>query len=121
MNITKSEWPILKALWEKSPQTLMELCESVGSKNGLSKHGLISLLKRMAAKNSITVRQTDERKYFYPAVCEQEAVRFETESLAKKVFGGSRLLLVSNIIKDEALSNEDIEELIELLRNAGGK
>lgn len=120
MNISGNEWSILTKLWERSPLTLKQLCDTAGRENGWTKHGVISTLKRMEAKGSITVEQTAERKYFYPAITEAQAKERETSALADKAYGGSRLLLVSSIVAEEALSDAEIDELMTILKRRKG-
>lgn len=116
MNISGNEWSVLAKLWERSPLTLKQLCDTVGRENGWTKHGVISTLKRMESKGSITIEQTVERKYFYPAITEAQAKAHETSVLANKAYGGSKLLLVSNIVNEEDLSDEEIDELMTILK-----
>ncbi len=120
MTISGNEWTVLKALWNNAPLTLKQLCDSVGAEHGWTKHGLISTLKRMETKGSIRVEQTEERKYFYPAIDERTAKKQETESLAEKAYDGSKLLLVSSIVQNEELSEAELSELMSILKNAGG-
>ncbi len=116
MNIANNEWYILRALWKKSPLTLKQLCDGVGKEHGWTKHGILSTLKRMETKGSITVEQTDERKYFSPAISEKEAKQLETDGLAQKAFGGSAMLLVSNIVEAQNFSQQEIDELMQILQ-----
>lgn len=116
MNISGNEWSILEQLWESSPLTLKQLCDTVGRENGWTKHGVISTLRRMEAKGSITIEQTEARKYFRPAITQAQAKAQETSALARKAYGGSKLLLVSNIVAEEALTDAEIDELMAILK-----
>ena len=117
MNISQNEWQIMKALWKESPLTLKQLCESVGTEHGWTKHTIISFLKRMETKGSIKVEQTEKRKYFYPSIDESHAIRQETENLTSKVYGGNKMLLISNIVKEQELSENEIDELLAILND----
>lgn len=115
MNISVNEWHIMRELWKQYPLTLKQLCDSVGKRHGWTKHNVISTLKRLEGKNCIRFEQTDERKYFYPTIDEQEAIKYETEQFAQKAYGGNKMLLVSNIVKEQELSDAEIEELMSIL------
>lgn len=117
MNIAVNEWQIMQELWRQCPLTLKQLCDSVGKRNSWTKHNVISTLKRLESKECIRVEQTDERKYFYPTVDEQEAVKQETEQFAQKAYGGNKMLLVSSIVREEELSDAEIEELMSILND----
>lgn len=115
MSISNNEWCFLEELWKNSPLTLKQLCDTVGARNGWSKHNVIGILKRMEAKGSIRVEQTAERKYFHPAISEADAKEMETTLFAEKVYGGSKMLLISSIVKDDELTDDEIEELLTIL------
>lgn len=115
MNISHNEWQIIKALWKKSPLTLKQLCDSVGAENNWTKHTIISFLKRMETKGSVRIEQTEKRKYFYPLIDEANAVKQETENLTSKAYGGNKMLLISNIVKEQELSDKEIDELMAIL------
>ena len=117
MNISQNEWQIMKELWKNSPLTLKQLCDSVGAEHGWTKHTIISFLKRMEIKGSIKVEQTEKRKYFYPLIDEANAALKETQNLTSKVYGGNKMLFVSNIVKEQELSAEEIDELVTILND----
>ena len=48
----------------------------------------------------------------------QSAARQETRSFLDRVYQGSVGLMVSSLVRDEALSREDLDQLYEILRQA---
>ncbi len=115
MNISNNEWCFMEALWKEHPLTLKQLCDTVGAENGWTKHNVIGTLKRMEAKELICVEQTAERKYFSPIIAESDARRHETEQLAEKAYGGSKLLLISSMVQNDDFTDEEIAELMDIL------
>lgn len=53
VHLTGSEWNILDCLWEKNPQTVMELVATLGKKVGWAKSTTITTLRRMEEKDLI--------------------------------------------------------------------
>ncbi len=118
INLTNSEWYVLDCLWERSPQTVMELVAALGERLGWAKSTTITTLRRMEDKGLVLCRTQGRAKHYAPAVQREQAVRGETRSFLDKVYRGSVGLMVSALAQDKALSKAEIDELYEILRRA---
>ena len=117
-NLTNSEWYVLDCLWERSPQTVMELVETLKARLGWAKSTTITTLRRMEDKGLLLCQIQGRAKHYSPAVPRDRAVRRETRSFLDKVYRGSVGLMVSALAEDKALSRAEIDELYEILRKA---
>ena len=118
VNLTNSEWYVLDCLWEKSPQTVMELVAALGDRLGWAKSTTITTLRRMEDKGLVLCQTQGRTKHYSSAVPRDRAVRGETRSFLNKVYRGSVGLMMSALTQDRALSKEEIDELYEILRKA---
>ncbi len=118
LSLTNSEWYVLDCLWEKSPQTVMQLSAALGERVGWAKSTTITTLRRMEEKGLLRCAQEGRTRYYAPAVEREGAVLRETRSFLDKVYRGSVGLMVSAMAQENALSREEIEELYEILRKA---
>lgn len=118
LSLTNSEWYVLDCLWEKSPQTVMQLSAALGERVGWAKSTTITTLRRMEEKGLLACAQEGRTRYYAPAVERQGAALRETRSFLDKVYRGSVGLMVSAMAQENALSKEEIEELYEILRKA---
>ncbi len=118
LSLTNSEWYVLDCLWERSPQTVMQLSAALGERVGWAKSTTITTLRRMEEKGLLTCTQEGRTRYYAPAVERQGAALRETRSFLDKVYRGSVGLMVSAMARENALSREEIEELYEILRKA---
>lgn len=116
--LQQSEWYIMEKLWEESPRTIIQLFHALEVDPGWSKSTVNTLLGRMVDKGIIYYEEGEKARQYYPAVQREEAALAETESLLKRVYQGSVSMLVSTLVKKDALSDEEIEELYEILRKA---
>ncbi len=114
-NISDSEWKVMKVIWKKSPMSGGEIVEELETVTGWNPKTIHTLIRRLVAKGAITAKKENTYYAYYAAVSEDECVKEETKTFLEKCFNGSLNLLVSNFIKDEKLSEEDLEELQELL------
>ena len=118
INLTNSEWYVLDCLWERSPQTVMELVAALGDRLGWAKSTTITTLRRMEDKGLVLCAVEGRTKHYTPAVRRDNAVRGETRSFLDKVYRGSVGLMMSALAEDRALSKAEIDELYEILRKA---
>ncbi len=119
-HLTASEWNVLDCLWEESPQTVMVLVEKLGRKVGWAKSTTITTLRRMEEKGLIRCETVGKAKHYTPAVDREAAVVDETNSFLSRVYRGSVGLLVSTMVRQQALSQEDIQALQDILDQAKG-
>lgn len=115
--VTQSEWHIMELLWE-APRTLMELVNILTEKQGWAKSTVTTMVRRMDTKGLISYEIHGRTKTFVPAVSREEAVLRETDSLLRKAYNGSLGLLVSAMVRRNELSQEDIDELYAILKEA---
>jgi Predicted transcriptional regulator len=115
INITDSEWLIMSALWEKSPQTSAEIIKTVEVDTAWKPTTIQTLISRLTKKSMIKVDKTSSTYLYTPLVTKEDCTRQETKSFIKKVYNDSLQLFVANFLKEANLSNTDIEELKRIL------
>ena len=118
VNLTNSEWYVLDCLWEKSPQTVMELVAALGTRLGWAKSTTITTLRRMEEKGLVHCEIVGKGKSYTPAVEQEQAVISETRSFLDRVYQGSVGLMMSAMARRQELSREEIAQLREILEKA---
>jgi len=117
--LTEAEWKIMLRLWERAPQTMMELTRGLEPETGWSKHTVITMLKRMKAKGTVHIDETGPVKLYTPAVSRDRVAKEQTETLLSRLFGGKPSLLVSELLENGALDEEEIEAMRKVLEKKG--
>ena len=84
----------------------------------MSKSTVNTLLGRMVDKGILYYEEGGKARQYYPAVRREDAAMAETESLLQRVYQGSVSMMMSTLVKENALSDAEIEELYEILRKA---
>ena len=115
--VTQNEWHIMELLWH-SPRTLMELVTLLAQQQGWAKSTVTTMVRRMDTKGLITYTIQGRTKLFAPAVSREETVLRETSSLLQKAYNGSVGMLVSAMAPRNGLTQEDIDELYAILKEA---
>ena len=113
--LSENEWYIMQVLWEKSSASLRELCDALSESKGWTKHAISSFLKRMLEKGAISVDESGKVKNYIAVWNKDETILEETQSIMERVYRGDLLLLVSNEVKEQKLTKEEIEELKSML------
>ena len=75
------------------------------------KNTVITLLSRLVDKGFLTVRKLGRRNEYAAAVSEADYQAAQTQVLVNKLYAGSAKGLVAALIRQEALSPGDYEEL----------
>lgn len=115
MNLSDSEWKVMKVLWENSPRTMTQITHALKEETGWTKHTIMSFLKRMEEKKAIHHEEGETAKLYYPDIDENEAELEETKAFLKKVFRGKLGLMMHAMVEQEVLGDEDIQELNAIL------
>ncbi len=120
VSITSGEWQIMELLW-KGPKTLMELVRALADSEGWAKSTVCTMVRRMENKGLIFFETEGRTKIFQPAVEREEVVSTETDSLLQRAYHGSIGLFLSAMTQRNAITDDEIEELMTLLKEAKGK
>lgn len=113
--LSENEWYIMQVLWERSPRSLREICEALKPVKGWTRHAVISFLKRMEAKGAVSVDESGRVKEYRARWDREETVREETSSMLQRVYGGDLMLMVSNAVKGQELTEDEKRQLKKLL------
>ena len=118
--LTDSEWQIMQLLWENAPLTITQMGKLLKDKTDWSKHTIISFLRRMQTKNAITVEDDGRVKRFYPAIAKEDIYLTETKTFLSKLYEGKVGLMISSMVDNEELKEDEIDELINILNKSKG-
>lgn len=117
VSLSDGEWKIMNLLWERE-STITELKNELCRETGWDKHIIITMLSRMEKKGAVAHREGGRAKIFYPLVPREEVSMQETRGFLQKVYQGSIGMMVNAMVEDEALSEEELQELYRILERA---
>lgn len=121
IKVTNSEWYVMNCLWEKSHLSLMQLAPLLKESAGWSKSTSATMVRRMTEKDLIGYEENGKTKYFFPKVKKQDVVVQETRDFLQRIYDGSVGMMMSALVRQNDLSQEDILELQEILKAAQTK
>ena len=111
--ISDSELELMRIVWARGGTALyahiMEDLEKAG--RTWQKNTVITLLSRLVDKGFLKVGKIGRRNEYTAAVSQANYQSAQTQSLVNKLYQGSARDLVAALIRREALSPRDYEEL----------
>lgn len=110
--ITESEWQLMDLLWQ-GEMTQAHLMERLGEK--WNKNTVHTFLTRLCAKGYLEIDKESFPHIYKAAIAREECERQERESFLQRVYRGSVGNMVAAFVKDNRLSEKEIEELRKLL------
>ena len=116
---TKAELEILSVLWKRGEATVREVFEEINTRKKTSYTTVLKLLQIMFEKELVE-RNEDARAHVYRArIKRNETGRQMLDEVLEKVFGGSALRLVQQVLENETTTADEIREIRELIEKAG--
>jgi predicted transcriptional regulator len=115
---TRSELEILSVLWERGEATVREVFESINEQRKSSYTTVLKMLQIMHEKGLVE-RNEEMRAHVYRAKIRQnETGQQMLNEVMNKVFGGSALRLVQQVLENETTSAEEMQEIRQMILEA---
>jgi len=117
-DLTDSEWQIMELLWDDAPLTITQMEKLLKDKTGWTRHLIISFLKRMLTKATVRFEDNGKVKLFYPVIAKEDAYLTETKTFLSKLYKGKIGLMLSSLVENKELNEDEINELISILNTS---
>jgi len=115
--ISDAELEVMEVLWAAAqPLTAIEIADLVGAERGWSLATVKTMLSRLTAKGAITYRQDGRRFLYSPAIEREVYVGRESRRLVDRLFGGRLSPLMAKLAEEDALDEQDIAAIENLLK-----
>ncbi|MCW9708287.1 BlaI/MecI/CopY family transcriptional regulator [Fodinibius salsisoli] len=114
MKLSKSEEQLMQYIWELGKAFLSDLLEKYPKPKPASST-VATLLKRMKDKGYIDYEQMGRSRRYYPLVEKSDYFSQHLNNLIKKYFNDSPSTFASFFTKETNLSDEELEELQEII------
>jgi predicted transcriptional regulator len=113
VHLTNRELDVMAVLWKRGSATVAEVREHLGEE--LAYTSVLTVLRALEATGKVR-HETEGRAYrYYPQVQPHEVVDRTLLRLLDRVFQGSRELLLTRLISDENVSDEELRRLRAIL------
>lgn len=120
--LSDAEYEIMKIVWENTEKTTLFsyiMDELAGQGKPCQKNTLIVLLSRLVSKRYLSATKIGRRNEYIALISEAAYQTAQTQHFIDKVYEGSVKGLVTNLITGDLLTEEEYEDLKNLLE--GGR
>ncbi|CAM4465505.1 MAG: BlaI/MecI/CopY family transcriptional regulator [Paenibacillus macerans] len=115
-----TEFEIMKVAWANEPPiTTAMVMEQLGNKREWKAPTVISLMMRLVEKGFLRTEKKGKERTYFPLVTKEDYLKFETGKFMQLYHENSFLSFVNALYDGKRLSDRDIEELVNWVRERG--
>ncbi|HBG5346025.1 TPA: BlaI/MecI/CopY family transcriptional regulator [Clostridioides difficile] len=114
-HISEAEYQVMKIIWKYTPISTTEVIEKLVETSTWSPKTIQTMLLRLVKKGALTYEKNSRVFVYTPLVKEEEYVATESSSFLNRFYNGTLNSMVLNFLENDKLSEDDIEELREIL------
>ena len=108
-----AEFDIMKVVWANEPPiTTNMIMQRLGTEKGWRAQTVISLMLRLVERGFLSTDKRGKERIYYPLISKEDYLKFETSSFMRQFHDNSFLNLVNTLYADQALTDQDIDELL---------
>ena len=113
--IADAELEIMKVLWNESPLTANHIVAALAQAKPWDPRTVKTLINRLHNKGAIGYDKNGRQYLYYPLLSQEACIRSETKSFLAKFRDGMMRPLLVAFLEEGKLSEEEIDELKEML------
>ena len=113
--LNPNEWIVMEALWAKSPATLGETIDRLGSRASWNYKIYQSYMNVLDKKGYISSEKRGRDKFYSPAISREECIARESRAVLSKMQSDSVGLMITSMVREGDLSRSDRLELMNML------
>lgn len=113
--LTKAEEQVMQAVWKVKEGFIREIIEALPSPKP-HQNTVSTILKILVDKEFVGIKVFGRQHQYYPLVSKEAYSKASFKTLVKGYFGGSFSEAVSFMVKENSLSIEDLETLLNQLK-----
>ena len=117
--ISEAEYEVMKVIWDNEPVSTNEIVDIVTKTHKWNMRTVHTLISRLDKKGAICHKKEGRIFVYSSLIKKDEYIKTESKSFIKKFYDGTANKMVMNFIKNDMLSEEDIEELRNILNKKG--
>ena len=112
-----AEFEIMKVIWANEPPiTTSKIMEQLGFDKEWKIQTVVSLMLRLSERGFVRSEKLGKERLYFPLIEKDEYLKFETGNFMKQFHDNSFLGLVNTLYDGKALSDGDIDELLQWAR-----
>jgi len=116
-----AEFDIMKVVWANEPPiTTNVIMEQLGREREWKAQTVISLMLRLVERGFLHTEKNSKERTYFPLVSKEDYLKFETGNFMKQFHDNSFINFVNTLYDEEALTDKDIDELLQWAKERRG-
>ena len=118
-SFTDRELDVMAVLWDHGPSTVSEVRERL--EDPLAYTTVLTVLRTLEAKGFVSHEEDGKAHRYAPLVARDRAGKTALGHVLDKIFGGSREMLLANLVKERGVDAAELRRLKKILDARLGK
>ena len=118
VELTESEWAIIKVVWEEEPCAAGTVQEALVDTKAWTYATVKVTMDRMVEKGFLKISKIRNLQLFHSCLSEAQARKVELRKMLRRAFGGGLTPMLKFLIEHEGLSKAEAAELREFVKQA---
>jgi len=110
----------MKVLWKKGAATVGDVAASLTADPPLAYSTVLTTLRILEGKGYLRHTKKGRAFVYEPVIAQEEASRTALGYVVNRFFGGSRELLVVNLLKEESISRAELRRIKKMIAESEG-
>jgi predicted transcriptional regulator len=119
-NLTEGELRLMKVLWKKGVATVGGVAAALTDDPPLAYSTVLTTLRILEGKGYLRHTKKGRAFVYEPVIAQEEASRTALGYLVNRFFGGSRELLVVNLLKEETIGRAEMRRIKKMIAESEG-
>ena len=115
VELTESEWSVIKAVWETEPCTAPAIQEKLFKPTGWHYSTVRTLMDRMVVKGVLKAKKAGKLTIYQSAVTRAQAQHGELFYALKHAFNGALTPMVQCLLDTKEVSHAELDELKKII------
>jgi len=116
VELTESEWSVIKAVWETEPSTAPVIQERLAKPTGWTYSTVRTLMDRMVAKGVLSAKKQGKLTIYNSIVTREQAQRGELFYALKHAFNGALTPMVQCLLESNDVNAEELAKIESLIK-----
>jgi BlaI family transcriptional regulator, penicillinase repressor len=117
IELTESEWTVIKAVWEGEPCAAPAIQEKLFKKTKWTYSTVRTLMDRMAAKGILTAEKVRNLTLYRSVITPEQAQRGELLYALKHAFNGALTPMVQCLLESSDVSADELARMESLIKS----
>jgi len=116
-----TEFIVMKIVWANEPPiSAYKITQQLENDKKWGIHAVISYLSRLVDRGFLRTEKVGRDRIYFPIVKREDYLKFETGNFIKQYHENSFINLVNTLNEDKALTDKDIDEFLEWVKERKG-